>query len=236
MKKYAKSYLIIWAILFAVYNAIVFLIVPNTLEVEGVVLEKFGGAFWSAYIAIVVAFIGNLACSMYFFKTSDCKEKAFLNMPVFRIGWGALIVTMIVGTLTMLAVDLPNWIGAFICIIILAFYAIAVVKASAAAEAVAEIGGKVKEKTSAMKLMIADAEIAMKNAENEEVRAEAKKVYEALKFSDPMSNDALAPVENQIAGKLAEFAATDDIEKAKALSNEIQKLTADRAVKCKVLK
>lgn len=234
MKKLFKHYSLIWAIFFVIFNAVVFL-VPRTVEVEGMTLDKYAGSFWPGYVAILLAFIGNLYCTFKAF-TEENKDRVFLSMPLYNFSRVCLIVTAVVGIGTMLIIDLPSWIGAIICLAVLVFYAVRLIKADAAKEAVADIDAKVKAKTSAMKLMIADAEIAMKNAGNEEIKAEAKKIYEALRYSDPMSNDALTLIESQIAGKLAEFAATDDIEKAKALSDEIQKLTADRAVKCKMLK
>ena len=238
MKKLFKQYVIIWAILFAVYNAIVFLIIPDTVEIQGVTLSKYAGSFWPGYIGIIIAFFGNLFCSKMFFD-SNSPDKAFLNMPLLRLSWGCLIVTMIVGTLTMAIIDLPNWIGALLCILLLAFYAIAVVKASVASDVVEEIDNKVKAKTSTMKLMIADAEAALSNAKSEELKAEAKKVYEALRYSDPMSNDALSAIEGRIADKLLAFneaVSGSDEAKAKTLAEEICTLVNDRNVKCKVLK
>lgn len=238
MKKLFKQYVIIWAILFAVYNAIVFLIIPDTVEVQGVTLSKYAGSFWPGYIGIIIAFIGNLFCSKMFFD-SDTPDKAFLNMPLLRLSWTCLIVTMIVGTIAMAVPDLPNWIGALLCILLLAFYAIAVVKANVASDVVEEIDNKVKAKISAMKLMIADAEAALSNAKSEELKAEAKKVYEALRYSDPMSNDALSAIEGRIADKLLAFKdaiLSDNIESSKKLSDDICVLVSDRNTKCKVLK
>ena len=231
MKNYRKYYAIIWAILFAVYNAVVFLVFPN----DAFGLNKFGGAFWASYVAIIIAFIGNLICSLRFFESGN-KEQTFLSMPLLTIAWSALAVTMLVGTLAMLIVDLPNWIAALICLVILALYAIALVKAAAAKEAVAEAGNRMKENTASFRLLIAEAESAMNSAADGEIKAEAKKIYESLKYSDPMSNPALSWIEAQIEAKLSEFSRETETEKAKALSSELQKLIAERAVKCRLLK
>lgn len=239
MKKYFKSYLIIWALLFVLFNVIVFLIVPNELEVAGLTLDKFAGSFWPGYIAIIVAFLGNFVCSYMFFSKSDSTEKTFLNMPLFTIGRTVLVATLIVGTITMLVLDLPNWIGALVCLLLLAFYAIAVLKARAAAEAVSEIGGKVKAATSKMSLLTSDAEILMNRATAGPIKDECIKVYEKLRYSDPMSSDMLSGIEGKISTAMEELAdavKNEDAESVKMLSEKICEFVDDRSVKCKVLK
>lgn len=79
----------------------------------------------------------------------------------------------------------------------------------------------------------------MPSAKSEAVKAECRKVYEAIRYSDPMSNDALAFVEAQITAKFAEFTDavnSDDAEKATIIANEVAILVGDRNKKCKPLK
>ena len=238
MKKYFKYYAVLWMILFAVYNAVTFLIVPRELAVAGLTLDKFAGAFWPGYIAIVVAFLGNLLCTFRAFREEN-REKVFLRMPLYTFSRACLIVTLIVGTVTMLILDLPNWIGALICLAVLAIYAILLVKADAAAEAVSDVGAKAKAQTSAMKVMTADAESVLSLAKSEEAKAEVKKVYEAIRYSDPMSNDALSAVEGKIADRmlaLKDAVKADNPDAVKAIAEEIIDLVKDRTVKCKMLK
>ena len=79
----------------------------------------------------------------------------------------------------------------------------------------------------------------MASAKSEAVKAECKKVYEAIRYSDPMSNDALASVEGQITVKFAELSEAvkaDNTEKITELANEVIILVGDRNKKCKLLK
>ena len=55
MKKSFKTYAIAWAVMFVLFNVICF-VTPN--ETEEYI--KFGGAFWSGYAFIIIAFIGQL--------------------------------------------------------------------------------------------------------------------------------------------------------------------------------
>ena len=239
MKKQKNTYLLIWALTFIVYNVVLFAVLPNSYTVAGVEYSKFGGSFWIGYIGIAVAFMGNLAVSLLFFSRSENASKAFLNFPLLNLAWSALIVTFIAGTIIMAIQVIPNWLAALVCILILFFYAIAVITATTAADAVEAVDEKVKAKTSVMKSLTADAEALIAIAPNDEIRAECKKVYEALRYSDPMSNEALSAVETRISAKLLDLAdAVKDgkIEEVKAVSAQVQQLIQDRAVKSKAIK
>lgn len=233
MNKNFKSYLSIWAILFAIFNLVVFL-TPN--EFAG--FNKFGGAFWSGYIFIVIAFIGQLAASFVALKTENL-QKLFYKISLVRISYAGLIATLIFGTLCMVIPNLPNWVGIVVCFTILGFNAIAVIKADVAAEEVSKIDDKIKRNTLFIKSLTVDAEGLLARATTDEVKAECKKVYEAVRYSDPMSNDALSAIESQITLKFAEFssAVTDNnLETVKKTANEVIILLDDRNKKCKLLK
>jgi hypothetical protein len=134
---------------------------------------------------------------------------------------------------------LPAWIAIVVCALILALNAISIVKASKAAELVEEVDQKVKVKTFFIKSLTVDADTLMARATTEEIKAECKKVYEAVRYSDPMSNDALATVESEITvkfAKLTEAVASADAEQVKELANEVVILIGDRNKKCKLLK
>lgn len=239
MKRQRNIYLLIWALTFIVYNVIIFAVLPNSYTIAGAEYSKFGGAFWIGYIGITIAFIGNLAVSMLFFSRSENAAKAFLNFPLLNISWGALITTFIAGTIIMAIQAIPNWVGTIICILILFFYAIAVITATSAADAVEAVEEKVKTRTSTMKKLTADAEALIAQAPNDEMRAECKKVFEALRYSDPMSSDELADIETRISAKLLDFSdAVRDgkTEEVKAISKALQQLIQNRAVKCRALK
>ena len=79
----------------------------------------------------------------------------------------------------------------------------------------------------------------MNEAGSDAVRAECKKVYEALRYSDPVSDISLFAIESDIAEKLKalEIAVrADDPEDTAALSGEIIVLTEKRSQRCRALK
>lgn len=234
MKKNFKFYALIWAILLAVWCAVVFLVRPI---IPGYVIN-YDARFWIAFVFIVLAFIGNLVCAYLAFKAENSK-KMFLNLPLISVSWSALIAMLIVGSALMLIPNCPAWIAAVVCIIILAFNAIAVIKAGWAADAVSKVDERVTARTSFIKNLIVDTESILSRAKSDTVKAECKKVYEAVRYSDPMSNDALSVIEAKITVKVDEFSSAvdaDDAEKAKEIADEIVILVGDRNKKCRVLK
>ena len=234
MKKSFKFYALIWAILFAVWCAVVFLMRPI---IPGYVMN-YDARFWIAFIFIVLAFIGNLVCAYLAFKAENSR-KVFYNLSLITVSWSALITMLIVGSVLMLIPNCPAWITAVVCIIILAFNAIAVIKAGWAANAVSKVDERVAAQTSFIKNLIVDTESILSRAKSDAVKAECKKVHEAVRYSDPMSNDALSVIEAKITVKVDEFSSAvgaDDAEKAKEIAGEIIILVADRNKKCKAVK
>lgn len=234
MKKNFKFYALIWAILLAVWCAVVFLVRPI---IPGYVIN-YDARFWIAFVFIVAAFIGNLACAYFAFKAENLK-KMFLNLPLITVSWSALIVMLVAGSALMLIPNSPAWFAAIVCIVVLAFNAIAVIKAVWAADTVNKVDEKVKAQTSYIKNLTVDTESILARAKSEPVKAECKKVYEAVRYSDPMSNEALSVIEAEITVKVDELASAvgaDDAEKTKEIADEIVILVGDRNKKCKALK
>ena len=226
MKKKFVSYILCWGIFLALFHVIVF-ITPN--EIAG--MSKFGGGFWVGYGFTLAAFLGQLLCAWFAFKESN-KQKLFYRLPLVYISYITLIVTAVVGIVFMTVPQIPAWIAAIVCSVILAFGAVAVIKAKVAAETVSAIDEKVKSQTAFIKELTARAESVMTSAQTPELKAEAKKVYEAIRFSDPMSSEKLTAVESEIAEKFDEFERNVN----SFLANDIIALVNKRTALCKLLK
>lgn len=233
MKHTLKCFTIIWVICLAVFNVIVF-VTPT--EVAGV--NKFDGAFWIGYIFITISFIGQLACTYLALKAKTLK-KLFYNIPLIAISYTGLAVMLVVGGLTMAIPGLPDWIGIIVCLLTLAFTVISVIKASAAVGIVSDIDEKVAAKTSFVKQLTIEAQNLAVGTNDPIIKEQCKKIYEALRYSDPMSNDALADVERRIKegfDTLKDVVITDDLSAIESSSKELINLIAERNSKCRSLK
>lgn len=230
MKKFGV-YSAIWAIALAIFNVIVF-VTPS----EAGDMYKFGGAFWVGYVAITVAFVAQLACAFFAFKEKNL-TKLFYNIPLISISYTGLVIMLIAGTLCMAIPNLPNWIGIIVCAIILLFNAIALIKASAAARVVAGIDEKVAVETSFIRRLTAQAELLMSATATEELRVTAKKVYEAIRYSDPVSENTQidADIQKQFV-VFSDAVSTADAELAAALCASLLSLLDRRNQICKLSK
>ena len=229
MKKTFSFFAIIWVICLALFNVIVF-VTPS--------MTKFSGAFWIGYIFITIAFIGQLVCAFFAFNPSN-KQKVFYNIPLVTVSYIGLIVMLVTGTVCMAVPFMPNWLGISICLLVLAVTAIAVHKAVFAASVVAEIDERVKVKTFFIKSRAVDTEHLMNTAKTAELKALAKKVYEAVRYSDLMSNAMLVETEKKIQNGFLDFENAvngEDLELASSTANELLSLIDIRNKKCKLLK
>jgi len=233
MKKGFSIYTIIWLLGIVVFNIIAF-ISPN--EIDGV--SKFDGAFWIGYIFITVAYLVQLTCGIITFKSENTKE-LFYNIPLIYISYAALILMSVVGIVCMNVSVIPNWIAIIVCVVTLLFNVIAIIKARAAANTVSEIDYDTRKKTRFIKRLTLEAENLVSVARSDELRNEAKRVYEAFRYSDPMSNVSLSELESRIEKQFNSFADAveeDDYELAKETAIFLVGMVDERNQKCKLLK
>ncbi|MBE6976880.1 MAG: hypothetical protein E7439_06810 [Ruminococcaceae bacterium] len=232
MKKQFPKFFVAWAALVAVFNVLAFV----SVGWDGV--EKYTDSFWIGYALITLEFIGHLICGGIALNAKD-SQKMFYRLELIRTSYATLIGTFVVGGLFMLIPTLPAWLVIIIGAILLAMHIISLMKATAAVSAVEQVDQKVKAQTLFIKSLTVDAERVLARAKSEEAKAICKKVYEAVRYSDPMSNAALAGVESQITIKFSAFldaVLADDISAISNAANEIMILIQDRNAKCKILK
>lgn len=231
MKKRFGIYAIIWAVLLALFNVIAF-VSPGWIW-----FEKYDAAFWIGYAFISATFLGQLACAWFALK-EERASKLFYKISLVSTSYTGLIVTFVIGGLCMLISPLPYWIGILVCSIVLVANILAVIKAVAAIDEVQKIDNKVKVQTNFIKPLTIDAEALISKAKNESVKVECKKVYEAIRYSDPMSNNALASIESEIAKVFIKFAdaVVSDSELAISISTELLDLIDVRNKKCRLFK
>ena len=231
MEKGLKNYIAVWAILLVLFNVIVFVTPAWGAE------EKYTASFWIGYVLITLAFAGQLACA-YLALREDDRTRLFYNISLVTISYSGLIASFVAGGLCMTVPALPVWVGVILCAVVLAFSVIAVIKASAAIDLVSAVDDRVKADTLFVRSLTADAESLMARAQTPEAKAACKKVWEAVRYADPMSNSALAGLEAQITLKFNAFAeaVSGNAGTVGAAADELVILIGDRNKKCRLLK
>lgn len=232
MKKRFSAYVVFWAALLILFNIIAF-VSPGWIW-----FEKYDSAFWIGYVAITVTFFGQLACAWFALKENNA-QKLFYKLPLITTSYTGLIVTFLVGGLCMLISPLPYWVGILVCSVVLGLNVLSVAKAVAAVEEIARVDEKVQHQTFFIKSLTVDAEALMAWAKSDAVKTECKKVYEAVRYSDPMSSGELAAAEASITQAFSKFSdavKANSLERVAELANEVCLLIEERNKKCKLLK
>ena len=229
MKKSFGAYAIGWLAVLGLFNLIAF-ITPGE--------NKYDTLFWVGYAMITATFIGQLACTYYLFN-ADSLQKTFYNISLYSVSITALIAMLVVGGICMAVDGIPTWLGVIGCAVVLVIYIVAVVKAVVVVDAVSAIDKKIKVKTVFVKMLTADALTLTTKTAGTEMEGLAPKVYEASRYRDPMSDEALAGVEQRMTQKFEELSnAVDakDIALAATCADQMVLLVNERNNKCKVLK
>ena len=237
MKKAFKFYLIAWAILFVIFNVVV-IVLPKEAVIAGVTYTKLGGLSWITLILFELCFIGHLICTWIALRQNKLSG-TFYRLPLIRLSYACIIVTTVIGCVMMAVPQMPDWIPLIVVLIIMALYAVAVLKAAAAAQIVEDIDEKVQAKTAFVKTLTVDAQTLLSRAKSEPVKAACKKVFEAVRYSDPMSADALSDVESRIRTEFDSFTdavITDNADAATASADELLTLIKERSSRCKAEK
>ena len=232
MSRNFKRYILVWVLLLALFNVVAF--VSPTLITN----EKYTVSFWIGYVLITIMFLSQLVCTYVAFQADNAKQ-LFYNISLIRTSYIGLIVSFVVGGLCMLISSLPYWVGVIACAIVLVANMLSIVKATAAIGEVERVDTKVKTQTFFIKSLTIDADTLIASAKSDLVKAECRKVYEAIRYSDPMSGEALASLDSQITIKFAELSEAvkaDTADKVAKIANEVVILVGDRNKKCKLLK
>ena len=230
MNKKQQHYIAFWAILFILFQAIAF-ISPGWIK-----YDKYTASFWIGYIFINASFLLQLQCAIYALKEENL-TKLFYKIPLIRVSYTGLILSFLLGGACMLISPLPYWIAALTAVIVYAATALAVVKASAAADLVEAVDSRISHYTHFIRNLTAEAENLMKSAQIPEAKVLCKKVYEALRYSDPMSSEELGEIENKMKAQFVVFC--NAVSAGSQYDTEAEKMLqmiAERNSKCKLYK
>ena len=220
-----------------IFNVVV-IVLPKETTIAGVTYTKLGGLSWITLILFELCFVGHLACTWIALKRNKLSGM-FYRLPLIRLSYACIIVTTVIGCVMMAVPQMPDWIPLIVVLIIMALYAVAVLKAAAAAEIVEQIDEKVKVQTAFIKTLTVDAQTLLSRAKSEPVKNACKKVFEAVRYSDPMTSGALTDVENRIKTEFDAFTdavISDNADAVNASADELLTLIKERNSRCRMEK
>lgn len=193
-------------------------------------------AFWVSFVFGLLA-LAVAAASVYFafVKKPDAKSR-FYGFPIARIGVVYFALQLVASILVMaLAKWIPGWIPAVIYAIGFGAAVIGLISAEVVVEEIEKQDVKLKKDVSLMRDL--QSKVSHMAAHSED--AGIKALAEEFRYSDPVSSDAIADAEADLA------AAVDELQKAfvegdtdavAQLCRKTSALLAERARLCKLNK
>lgn len=220
-KNSSKGYLIL-GILFILVSVIAFA-VPAAKT----------AAFWISYAFTVIAFSAQLIIWKVALGRSESLKSKFLGLPVVHIGIAYLAVQIIVLIVFLSIPTLPIWSAVISCAVIAGVSAVCMIASDVGRSEIERVSAKVQEKTFYIKQLRADIELLAGTETDAAIKSALTQLAEKIRYSDPMSDEQLTNIENQITEKIAELKTSTD--KAKII-DVLHSLLDERNRKIEILK
>ena len=192
--------------------------------------------FWVSFVFTLIAF-AVVAASIYiaFIKNPDAKSR-FYGFPIAKIGvlYGA--VQLLAGIVFMaLAAIVPAWVAVLVYAIALGAAVIGLISAETVVEEIHLQDAKLKKDVTLMRSL--QSKISQIAAQSED--AAIKALAEEFRYSDPVSSDAIADAEADLAAAVDELQTAyvdGDSEAVAKLCRKASALLAERNRLCKLNK
>lgn len=210
---------VIYAVLIGVFNILVFTIFQTRTNV-----------FWISYGFMTLSFVVQIVSILLSIKTTDA-ETAFYGIPLASLSVYYLCAALGTGLLFMIFQETGAVLALVIQILILAIFLMVAVIALMARDTVQEISDNIKENVSALKSVVVDIEMMGESCEDPEVKTALRRLSETVKYSDPITNEAVADVEQRIMRKVSELRLSlDDHHTADAIQacKDMERLYVER--------
>lgn len=197
MKKNSTKGYVILGILFVLISIIAFA-VPTVKT----------ATFWIAYVFTAAAFAAQIGI----WKTALGKEgtlkSKFLGFPVVHIGIVYAIIQTVAFAVFLFVPTLPVWSAIVVCSVIAGISAVCMISVDAGRNEIERVEAKVQNKVFYIRELQADIELLADNETNADVKTALTQLAEKIRFSDPMSNEQLADLEDKISTKIEELKTT----------------------------
>lgn len=195
--------------------------------------------FWLSYVFGVIA----LGAMLYAYPTAFAGESPrskFYGFPIARIATIYLIAQLILSLLFMaLGQWVPAWVAVLLFMLLLAAAALGFIAADAMRDEVERQDTVHKANVGVMRALQSKAAFIAGRCEDGETKKELDSFADALRFSDPVSSEALADIEENLTGLVEELgnAVMDkDYAAARSLCAKASSLLADRNRLCRLNK
>ncbi len=216
------------------------LVIPaNITRIESKLsAPRFDGAFFCNICIVLAACITGILVTLKVYKENDDPQAKFLGISAYYTGFKYFVLlTIWAGVAAVLKIKWP--IQIIVAVILIGLEVIEALRISTAKHAVLEIGQRTEERTEFMRSMTANANALYLGLDSAVLRAEAKRVYEALRYSDVCSDEKLKEYDDAVLAQYTRFenaVKTGNEADAKAAADQAIRAIKQRNAICKEIK
>ena len=196
--------------------------------------------FWISYAFGVFAILFQLYVLMKAFHGTESVRSRFYGFPIAKVGLIYMVIQIILSIVFMaLAFFVPAWIGALLFVLLLAFALIGFIGADAMRDEIERQDKKLEADTSCMTTLRSLVYPLAERCDDPEAKAKLEKLADEFRYSDPVSNGTLRPVEAELETAVSELQAEvsgGDQNRIIRAVNKTSGLLAERNRLCKLNK
>lgn len=204
---------IIYLILFAAYNLLVFLL-----------FKGYNQVFWVSYGFMVAAFLIHILCIVFITKNLSVNA-VFFGIPLASFSVYFVCAEFFCSFVFMIfrnRTGVKPAIG--IQALLLAVFIVIAIVSIMTRDTVQNVDTKIKEKVNFIKGIQIDIEMLMQRCSNAEASGTLKKLSETVQYSDPMSNNSVAIQEQMIMQQMLELRTAFDEGNMEAVTKLCEKI------------
>lgn len=229
MNKNAIRWWVVLGVVLVVYNVLAFALpFPKT------------AVFAVSYLFTTIAILAQIYVIRTAFYRGEGVKSKFYGFPIAKLGVIYLAVQLIAGLVFMaLGLIVPVWLPLALYVVLLGVAAAGFVAADAARDEVVRQEVKLEKDVSRIREFQAKGRALVALNQVSEAARPLEKLAENLRFSDPVSSEALTEIEDQLAEcltQLQEAVSAQKTEQILSVCQEAEHILAERNQLCKLSK
>ena len=220
-----------WLTGFLIYNLVLFVLIGGVQTTP---------SFWCSYLFVLVAFgMQLLVTFLAYGKNGIIPRDLFLGYPISRSAGVYLVVELVAASIIMLFPACDIKLAFVIQILILGVEIVFLVSGLLAKDHAEKMEEKENQQVFFVRNLSTDVAALLPYAQDAGLQKDLKSLAEELRYSDPVSHEALAQMENYLINQIAYLGAClreGRSQEATPLCNDIRNALKERNAKCKILK
>lgn len=196
--------------------------------------------FWISYVFTLASMAIMVASFNIAFRKGDDIKSKFYGFPIARIGFFYGVIQMAISLGAMaLGILIPWWVILLVYAILMGGALLGLVGADIVRDEIEEQDARLKKAVSAMRTIQSKVNQLPAQCEDETVAAALKRFVEDVRYSDPVSNEALAEIEaklSEVVDQLQQAVASDNAELILQLCKKATAVLMERNRLCKLNK